>query len=74
VLSEQPLFMPHTAVRATKQTIRKISEHRWDAGVKSDLHCVRLVIAKHSPERILEGELPIEALEKNHGKDNDTAQ
>jgi hypothetical protein len=32
------------------------------------------VIAKHSPERILERELPIEALEKNHGKDNDAAQ
>jgi hypothetical protein len=32
------------------------------------------VIAKHSPERILEGELPMEALEKNHGKDNDAAQ
>jgi len=44
------------------------------SGVKSDLHCVWLVIAKHSPERILEGELPIEALEKNHGKDDDAAQ
>jgi hypothetical protein len=35
---------------------------------------VQIVIAKHSPERILEGELPIEAPEKNHGKDNDAAQ
>ena len=42
--------------------IRKISEHRWDAGVKSAFpRCVRIVIAKHSPERLLERELPIEA-------------
>jgi hypothetical protein len=36
--------------------------------------CLRIVIAKHSPKRVLEGGLPIEALEKNHGKDNDAAQ
>jgi hypothetical protein len=35
---------------------------------------IGIVIAKHSPERILERELPIESPEKNHGKDNDAAQ
>ena len=41
--------------------------------VKSDSRYVRFVIAKHSPERVLETGLPMEAMEKNRCNGSDTA-
>ena len=42
--------------------------------VKSDSRSVRFVIAKHSPQPVLETGLPMEALEKNRWNGSDAAQ